>query len=186
MWFDRRDAELLGHTVHIESGLCRIDFLIDGKKASFELFADMTADRLWGRMVSASGEPVEAPFKYITVLPDSTTPPEFPKYTTAKDNSDGMLSFRQVLPFQEMSAGKPYSKHPRDKAFCLTTMVNSGFNGDDMPKKMGPLQCGFTKDTDFVLCFDLENGKESLVPFKTGEAKVPSWKSYNAAAAKSR
>jgi len=97
LWFDRRDAELLGHTVHIESGLCRIDFLIDGKKASFELFADMTADRLWGRMVSASGEPVEAPFKYITVLPDSTTPKEFPKYTSVKDNSAGKLSFRQIL-----------------------------------------------------------------------------------------
>ncbi len=30
LWFDRREAELLGHTVHIESGLCKIDFLIAG------------------------------------------------------------------------------------------------------------------------------------------------------------
>jgi len=78
-----------------------IGFLIDGKRAVFELFADMTGDRLWGRMASASGEPIKAPFKYITVLPDPSTPKEFPQYTSAKDNSRGTLSFRQVLPFEE-------------------------------------------------------------------------------------
>ena len=91
---------MLCHSVHIESGLCKIDFLIDGKIASFELFADMTADRLWGRMVSASGEPIEAPFKYITVVPDSTTPKEFPKYASAKDNSGGNYHFARYCPFK--------------------------------------------------------------------------------------
>ncbi len=197
LWFDRREAELLGHSVHIESGLCKIDFLVDGKKASFELFADMTADRLWGRVVSASGKPVEAPFKYITVIPDSTTPKEFPKYTSAKDNSVGMLSFRQVLPFEEVSESKPYSKHPRDKAFSLTAMVNSGFDenfsiltgvfgNNPSPKKMGPLQGGLTKDTEFVLCFDLTNGNESSISLETGKTTIPSWQSYNAAAEKSK
>lgn len=197
LWFDRREAELLGHSVHIESGLCKIDFLIDGEKASFELFADMTTDRLWGAMVAVSGEPVEAPFKYITVLPDSTTPREFPKYTSAKDNSGGKLSFRQVLPFEEVSGSKPYSKHQRDKAFCLTAMVSSEFEkniaivtgvhgNNPSPKKMGSLEGGFTKSSDFVLCFELTNGQASSITLETGKAKVPSWKSYETAAVKSR
>ncbi len=197
LWFDRREAELLGHSVHIDSGLCRIDFLIDGKKAGFELFADMTEDKLWGAMVSASGKPIEAPFKYITIIPDSTTPKEFPKYTSAKDNSGGKLSFRQVLPFEEVSGSKPYSKHPRDKAFCLTAMVNSGFDeniaivtgagGDNTgPKQMTPLEGGFTKSNDFVLCLDIKNGRASSIMLETGKAKVPSRKSYDTAAEKSK
>jgi len=197
LWFDRRDAELLGHSLHIESGLCKIDFLIDGKKASFELFVDMTADRLWARMAAASGEPVEAPFKYITVVPDATTPKEFPKYTSAKDNSAGKLSFRQVLPFQEVSGSKPYSKHPRDKAFSLTAMVSceldehiaivTGTGGNNTgPKKMTPLEGAFTKSSDFVLCLDLTNGMESSITLETGKANAPSWKSYETAATKSK
>jgi len=197
LWFDRREAELLGHSVHIESGLCRIDFLIDGKRAVLELFVDMTEDRLWGRMVAASGEPMKAPFKYITVLPDPTTPEEFPKYTSAKDNSRGTLSFRQVLPFEEVSAGKPYSRHPRDKAYCLTATVNGGF-GDSIPivtgvggnnpgpKHMGPLEGGFTNNAAFLIRFDLAQGKESSVTLDTASAAIPSADSHRAAAEKSR
>jgi len=197
IWFDRREAELLGHSVHIESGLCKIDFLIDGEKVSFELFADMSADKLWGAMVSASGKPVKAPFKYIKVIPDSTTPKEFPKYTTSKDDPAGKLSFRQVLPSQEISASKPYSKHEGDKAFCLTAMTSSGFDedfeiftgaggGNSGTKKMGPLQGGFARDGEFVICFDLENGPESQVSLEGPIAKEPTWKGYKAAADKSR
>jgi len=197
LWFDRREAELLGHSVHIESGLCRIDFLIDGEKAGFELFADMAEDRLWGAMVSASGEPVGAPFKYITVLPDPTTPREFPKYTSAKDNAGGTLSFLQVLPFEEVSGSKPYSRHPRDKAFCLAATGSGGFDeniaivtgagGNNAgPKQMGPLQGAFIKDTDFVLCFALKNGEESSITLETDKAAIPSWRSYKTAAEKSR
>ena len=197
LWFDRREAELLGHRVHIESGLCKIDFLIDGEKASFELFVDMTADRLWGRMVAASGEPVEAPFKYITVLPDPTTPREFPKYTSVKDNAEGKVSFRQVLPFEEVSDSKPYSKHPRDKAFCLTATVNSGLDksiaivtgtgGNNTGlKQMTQLQGVFRKKADFVVRFDLKHGRASSITLATGGATIPSRKGYDKAAEKSR
>jgi hypothetical protein len=197
LWFDRRDAELLGHTVNIDSGLCRIIFLINGKKVFFELFADMTEDKIWGRMVTDSGEPVEAPFKYITLLPDSATPPEFPKYTSAKDDAAGVLSFRQVLPFEECSTKQPYTKHSKDKAFCLTAAVNTGFDattsiltgagfdGSD-PEPMGPLQGGFKKNSDFVICFDLKNGMESAIGAGAGQTGVSTGKAYAAAAVKSR
>lgn len=197
IWLDRRDAELLGHSVHVDSGLCRIDFLIDGKKAHFDLFADMTDDKLWGAMVSDSGKPIKSPFKYITVIPDATTPKEFPKYAVEKDSTAGKLAFRQVLPFQEIFPDKPYSKHPRDKAFALTAAASAGFDedfeiftgaggGNSGPKKMGPLQGGFSGDSDFVICFDLENGLDSDVAFEGSMAKEPTWKNYKAAAEKSR
>lgn len=197
LWFDRREAELLGHRVNIDSGLCRIDFLIRGKKVFFELFADMTEDKLWGRMVTDSGEPVEAPFKYITLLPDPTTPSEFPKYTSAKDNPGGVLSFRQVLPFEECSGNKPYSRNSRDKAFCLTAAVNSGFDekaslftgaggNNSGTKQMGPLQGWFKKSSDFVICFDLKNGRESAIEPGVGRAVIASGEAYDSAAVKSR
>jgi hypothetical protein len=197
LWFDRREAELLGHSVHIESGPCRIDFLIGGKRAVFELFADMTQDKLWGRMVSASGEPMKAPFKYVTVLPDPTTPAEFPQYTSAKDNSRGTLSFRQVLPFEEVSAAKPYSRHPRDRAFCLAATVSGGFadsiaivtgvgGNNPSPKQIGTLEGAFTNAAPFLIRFDLTQGKESSVTLDTARAAIPSAETHSKAAEKSR
>jgi alpha-L-fucosidase 2 len=197
LWFDRREAELLGHAVQIDSGVCRIDFLIDGQKAHFDLFVDMNADRLWGRMVTSSGEPIAAPFKYIIVIPDPTTPAEFPICTTARDNLAGRLAFRQVLPFEEVSSKKIYRKHPRDKAFALTATASSGFDeqieiaigvsGDGpRPTKMGPLEGGFAISSDFVICIDLENGKESSISLESDQATIPTWENYATAAKKSR
>ena len=53
--FDRRDAELIGHTVHIDSGVLKVHFLVRGEPQILEVFTDFSADRLWMRMVDASG-----------------------------------------------------------------------------------------------------------------------------------
>ncbi len=196
LWFDRREAELLGHSVHIHSGSCNIDFLIDGKKATLELFVDMTRDTLWGRMIGASGQPTQAPFKYITIEPDPTTPPEFPHYTSAKHNSTGILSFRQVLPFEEVSPTKPHTTNPRDKAFSLTIQANNAFNDtvaivagvsdNPRPKRMTPLQGAFAKGSGFVLRCDLAHGKASSITLNKHKPDMPSWQGYDTAGKKSR
>src|SRR6476661_4131663 len=49
--FDRRKAELLGHRVEIDRGICEVSFLIDGSSATLEIFVEMTADVLWMRML---------------------------------------------------------------------------------------------------------------------------------------
>ena len=43
--FDRRKAELLGHRVHIDTGICEVSFLIDGAIATLEIFVEMTSDQ---------------------------------------------------------------------------------------------------------------------------------------------
>ena len=47
--FDRRDAELLGHTVHLDTGSAEVRFRVGNHIQKLEAFADMTSDRLWLR-----------------------------------------------------------------------------------------------------------------------------------------
>lgn len=192
LWFDRRDAELLGHTLSIESGVCKVDFLINSKIVQLELFVDMATDRLWARMVAGSGQSIKAPFKYITLLPDPDTPKELPRYSTAKDNNQGTLSFRQILPFAEVTDSNSYAEHPRDKAFCLTARVNSTFNDGAtiisrcQSRKMAALEGAIDGKSQFVMCAQLDNGKACSISIDPAEVPVPSEKNYQAAAARSR
>ena len=72
--FDRRKAELLGHRVRIDTGICEVSFLIDGAIATLEIFVEMTSDRLWMRMIDADGVPIEAPFDRARLIPDAGVP----------------------------------------------------------------------------------------------------------------
>ncbi|MCD6308503.1 MAG: hypothetical protein J7M24_05855, partial [Candidatus Latescibacteria bacterium] len=51
LWFDRRRAELLGHSIHIDRGVCEVNFLVDGVPATLEIITDMVDDRLWLRII---------------------------------------------------------------------------------------------------------------------------------------
>ena len=170
LWFDRRQAELLGHNLSIDSGVCRIDFLIEGKTVHLELFTDMQTDKLWARMVDGSGRGIKAPFKYITILPDPQTPGELPKYTSVKKSKEGMLAFRQIMPFTEVTEKNPYKEHPKDKAFVLSVGVNRPFDDNAVKMtisrkklKMGDLEAGLEPNKDFVMCVQLNNGMASDV-----------------------
>ena len=57
LFFDRRKAEVLGHRVAIDTGLCEVFFSVEGKPARLEVFTDMAADRLWMRMVDVGAGP---------------------------------------------------------------------------------------------------------------------------------
>ena len=125
--FDRRQAELLGHRLDISTGLCEIHFLIEGKVAKLELFTDMSADRLWLRLVGANGDPKAAPFERIRLMPDPDTPPDMPDFETAADPTYNTLSFRQLLPFQEPHLYDPAIMHPKDCAFRLAVRTSDVF-----------------------------------------------------------
>ena len=188
LWFDRREAELLGHSLSIDSGLCKVDFLINSKTVQLELFVDMLKDRLWARMVDGAGKSIKAPFKYITILPDPETPEELPKYSTSKHSNQGRLSFRQVLPFEEITGTKPYSEHPRDKALCLTARLNSTFDDDativsrGQSCKMGGLEGAINRTGKFIMCVQLDNGKASSMDLDSVKIPVPSEETYHTAA----
>jgi len=127
LWFDRRRAELLGHRVHIDRGVCEVDFLVDGVPATLEIVTDMEDDRLWLRMTGEGGRPAPSPFVYIALLPDPETPREFPEPAVLTDRERGIVSFTQVLPFEEEPETNPYRGHPRDRAFRLTARVRGPF-----------------------------------------------------------
>ncbi len=127
LWFDRREAELLGHTLHIDSGTAVVDFLIGGSIHHLEIFTDLSDDVLWAQMTGPDGNPVPSPFAYITLIPDPETPKELPMYTAMRDDIMGFLSFAQILPFEEITESRHYRRHPKDKFFRLTAHVNGGF-----------------------------------------------------------
>lgn len=77
--YDRRRAEVLGHTVHIGDGRCTVDFLINGKPAVFELFVEAEQDRVWMSVTdTATGSQVPL-FHEARLIPDPKTPQEFPR-----------------------------------------------------------------------------------------------------------
>ena len=192
LWFDRREAELLGHSLSIDSGLCRVRFLIGDKNSELEIFADMAGDKLWARMADSSGRPVKAPFKYITLLPDPDTPKELPRYSAAKDESQGMLLFHQILPFQETTDAKPYTEHPRDRAFSLIARVNTTFDENAVvvsrsePRSLEPLEGAINQTSEFLMCVELNNGKACSVSLDSAKAPSPSERNYQRALDRSR
>lgn len=116
--FDRRRAEVLGHTVHIGEGRCTVDFLVGGEPAVLELFVEMEQDRLW-MSVTDTATGVQIPlFHEARLIPDPKTPQEFPQAHWEFDAAAGRVSFTQILPHMEFPAS-PYNPHEQDKAFRL-------------------------------------------------------------------
>jgi alpha-L-fucosidase 2 len=186
LWFDRRKAELLGHSLAIDSGLCTVHFLISGEKAQLQIFTDMEKDRLWLRMINEAGNPIKSPFTYITMIPDAKTPAELPKYTSSKLSEKGILSFRQILPCEEITQEKPYKENSGDKAFSLTARINATFDDNitEMSRTqrvdMGPLEGSIVQKEDFVMCVQLDSGQGSDVKL-TGDMGQVSSDNYNEA-----
>ncbi|MDR2375570.1 MAG: hypothetical protein LBD96_03930 [Treponema sp.] len=119
--FDRRQVELLGHRIDISTGLCEVYLLNGSLRNTFQLFADMTADEVWFRLVDEQRRPVPSCFNRLRVIPDTRTPGEFPKHTVTEDAS---LGFTQTLPCQEPDNYDPVKGHPHDRAFRLEARLN--------------------------------------------------------------
>jgi hypothetical protein len=119
--FDRGQVELLGHRTDISNGLCEVYLLNGGVRNTLQLFADMTADKIWFRLVDEQQRPVPSCFNRLRVIPDTQTPREFPKYAVTEDAS---LGFTQTLPYQEPDEYDPVKGHPRDRAFRLEVRIN--------------------------------------------------------------
>jgi len=200
LWFDRRNVELLGHRVNINNGVCEINFLIGSEPAQLEVFADMTEDRLWVRMVDKSGSPTVSPFQYVALVPDPETPPEFPRCSVFIDDKTGTLSFRQILPYNEKTRLARYKEHPRDKAFRLTARVGNilelgGVGSDRENPNLGPIPGAqpnveikrkVDQNSEFVMCVQLDDGKASDIKSAPAELPLPSVKQYAAASMESK
>ena len=67
--FDRRDVELLGHSLNIADGICRISLLYKGEKRELLVYTDMEKDEVWLVLNDGQGNPtVEIMEEYDTKL----------------------------------------------------------------------------------------------------------------------
>ncbi|MNO17920.1 hypothetical protein D3C76_76220 [compost metagenome] len=157
--FDRRRAEVLGHTVHIAEGRCTVDFLVGGEPAVLELFVEMEQDRLWMSVTeTATGAQIPL-FHEARLIPDPKTPQEFPPAHWECDAAAGRLSFTQVLPHMEFPAS-PYIPHERDKAFRLALRLPGAeiISGGDISR----LDTG-RNSGGFLACAELREGFAALI-----------------------
>ena len=89
--FDRRVAEITGHRVEIDAGLCEVQFLVNGRPARLCIFVEPMVDRVWLAMVDEHDAPAVSPFNRVRLMPEKGM-------ETLEQSGDSWLSFRQVLP----------------------------------------------------------------------------------------
>ena len=179
--FDLRNAELLGHSLDISTGLCEVSLLTSqGKKIKLQLFTDMNDDKLWMRLIDENGELAENIFDRIRVMPDPSTPKEFPSYRITELPENGTLSYLQVMPYQEPDEYNLRTGHPKDKAFSLTARVNSGLvktsliNWDGNKELMGKLEGTITSKENFVGFVSINEGLNSSLGLEPENSNIPS------------
>jgi|GEM_PF-2283199 len=120
--FDRREVELIGHTLDISNGLVSIEMLLEGEPIYLHVFTDMEHERVWMKLVNEKGEAIPGFFNRMNLFPDRKTPAEFPEFVVNK--LDKAVSFKQVLPYQEPDEYDKEKGHPKDKAFALSFVTD--------------------------------------------------------------
>jgi len=178
--FDCRNAEMIGHRLDISNGLCEVYLLTKAKKKlTLQLFTDMTADQLWFRLVDEQGRPCENIFDRVRVMPDPSTPKEFPKTKMEEDLPNGMVSFRQTLPYSEPEKADAVKGHLKDRAFRLLVAMNnalekqSRINWDGNKQEMTTLEAGLQKKAGFVGYIILQEGLNKEIAMDQAKVTTP-------------
>ena len=168
--FDRRKAEVLGHELHIENGLCEVFILFEGNPVLLQIFIDLDQDQMWMRLVDENHQPTNgALFERIKLIPDPQTPQEFPAQHITIETDNRQLSFMQTLPYQEeKNRGK--EGHPQDKAFRLACVLSSFFSKTEENES---LEVKLNRTNEFVLCARLDEGLHSIVSSLPNRMSVP-------------
>ena len=183
--FDRRNAEMLGHKLDISNGFCEVYMLTsEKKKITLQAFTDMSSDRLWFRLVDEQGKPCENIFDRIRVMPDPSTPKEFPKTKLEENLENGLIAFRQILPYDEPERYNAEEGHPKDKAFRLTASANcplkktSRINWNGNIQGMAPLEAAMVKQTGLVGYISLVEGLNTTVQTNLPEFAFPQTENF--------
>lgn len=167
--FDRRKVQVLGHMLDIANGLCTVKLLANNKRhLSLLIFTDMATDRLLMQLFDDKGRPAPNVFDRVKIMPDPSTPKDIPQPQTQEDLPGGMLSFRQILPFDEPAKRKPDTQHSKDKAFRLTVKVNgtlskaSRINCNGATENMATLEAALPA-APFLVSVTLQEGLATAV-----------------------
>lgn len=175
--FDRRKAELLGHTLDIAYGLLEVRFklLESNSEVRLQVFTKMDRDRVWLRMIDSAGNPTPAPFERVRLLPDPGAPTDISPFTVLTDLAEDAVAFSQLLPFNPNGA----SGDPKDRAFRLSLRVNASTRtwqpqtSYGIPRPVNPLEHALLDAPDFIACVELDEGLAADVkqkpPWQPGE-----------------
>ncbi|MFH0797623.1 MAG: hypothetical protein V2A65_11345 [Candidatus Omnitrophota bacterium] len=190
--FDRRSVEALGYSLDISTGRCDVRLLVGGRPVMLQVFVEMEADRLWLRTVNEGGKPAQSPFDRVRMIPDPSTPPDLPAFTVPDPMPGAMLSFRQVLPFQEPHAHDKHG-HPKDRAFRLTVSLNGPLESrmrtatwTGIPETAGILERSIGPAAEFVACVQLDEGQASGISTHVGNLPDPRQSAFEEASNASR
>ncbi len=153
---DRRLAEVLGHRVNIDTGICEVFFLMDTKTVTLEIFTDMGADRVWMRMKDAAGQPIAAPFNRLRLMPEQG------EMATKEHAAEDTLTFRQVLPVLG-------ERREKDEALRLSVRI------------AGRVTPRYAPSEPFVACIQLDHGPATRIPDQIAEVPQPTPENYQAA-----
>jgi hypothetical protein len=163
--FDRRNAEMIGHRLDIAQGMCEVFLKTkEQKEIRLQIFTDMIRDQLWMRLVDQQNSLCKNIFDRVRILIDPSTPAEFPKPKSEENLPGGVLSFRQILPYEEPGKYDQIKGHPKDKAFRLTAVINGqlvktsriDWNGNKV--EMSNLEAGIKENDQFLGCITLTEG----------------------------
>lgn len=166
--FDRREVELIGHILDISSGMVSIKLLLNNEdNAYLKVFTDMEKDRVWMKLVDDRGMHLPDCFNRINVIPDVTTPEEFPGFTL--QDIRGGISFKQIMPYEEPQEYDKEKGHEKDRAFSLSVIMADAlekreridWNGN--VKNMAVMEYALQQDKPFWLCAELRNGLASEI-----------------------
>ena len=186
--FDRREVELLGYRLDIATGLCAVNLLLERKPAQLQIFADMDSDRLWLRLVDAENKPLPNCFERVKLIPDPDAPKDIPGPQASENENGGLLSFRQVLPFNEPVNGKPGETSPKDRAFRLSVRVNGKLEATERldwegrPRRMSQLERSLVSREPFWASVQLDEGLASDIDAAPGDVPRPADELFASAA----
>lgn len=166
--FDRREVELIGHTLDISCGMVSIKLLLNNRDSAYlKVFADMEKDRVWMELSDDRGMPLPNCFNRINVIPDVTTPEEFPAFTL--QNIRGGISFKQIMPYEEPLEYDKEKGHEKDRAFSLSVITADAiekrdridWNGNVV--KLAIMEYALDQDKPFWLCAEVRNNLASEI-----------------------
>lgn len=169
LFFDRKEYEILGHSLDISNGLLTIMVQQEtGGKIKIEIFVSQKNDRVYCRTRDISGK--EVPLFYRAYLVPHEPDEGLPKFENRK------LGFYQLLPYNGYVGNE---RNDKDKAFSVLYWTNA--RKDDLGLDRNVL--GMTMLTLQVTeGFCNEVRKKENVPEETYENdwndSIDSWKNY--------
>lgn len=176
LFYDRRDAEVLGHTLDISQGLVTVRILTVEGISEVRIVVHPAEDKIVLRMFDSGGLAGKGIFNRIRVMPEKDIPSKLPLYKVS-EASEEVLAFTQLLPCKEPDEYVEGQIHPKDKAFTVQV------SGCQKLSKFGEgLESRLNTEEPLELWIDLSEGTATDILDKKPEKEAGSFELCHAAA----